>query len=476
VGEESYHVCGNDLMWGNTIPCPAGELCYDGDCYDPCFFSEIFASSMGCSFLANRMDNVFDEFDDPDNPELDSIVVGNTSSAYSVEATFYFTANGGNNEQQVEQVNIAPLGTYEFTLDNPSIESVSLLRAGGSYRVATDRPVVAYQHSPLDGANTNDSSMLLPENVLTGNYIVASYPGTFPVAPELFSSYFQAVATTDSTIFQWTPPVDTAGGVGVLAVNGGATGQALMNRHDTINVTVATNHTDLSGTIIEADEPVWVVGANECANVPDFNGGQYTFCDHLQEVMIPLEYWGVEYVGAHAPNRGSEEYHWRVYAGDDAVTINTSPQQAGFPVVLDKGEFHQFSTQESFVFTGDAAFMPVQYLECNNPNAGLGDPAMYQMVPSEQFLDTYVFVTGTSYTTHYAQVIRAAGSADVTVDGVTVTGYYTVGAFEIADWEIAEGSHVATSDDPFGIVQVGYRPATSYAYPGGMQLAVINPQ
>jgi hypothetical protein len=57
-----------------------------------------------------------------------------------------------------------------------------------------------------------------------------------------------------------------------------------------------------------------------------------------------------------------------------------------------------------------------------------------------------------------------------------VNGYYTVGDHEVADWKISEGTHVAESADQFGIYQVGYTAVTSYAYPGGLRLKVINPQ
>ena len=58
--------------------------------------------------------------------------------------------------------------------------------------------------------------------------------------------------------------------------------------------------------------------------------------------------------------------------------------------------------------------------------AGTGDPASYQMVPTEQYLPRYVFVTGVGYDLNYVQVTRPLGGADVFVDGVLVTGYYQV--------------------------------------------------
>jgi hypothetical protein len=128
------------------------------------------------------------------------------------------------------------------------------------------------------------------------------------------------------------------------------------------------------------------------------------------------------------------------------------------------------------VVTGDGPFMPVQYIEGTAGGANDGDPSMIQSVPSEQFLDSYAFVTGSGYNVTYVQVIRAQGGPDVLVDGNVVGGYYAVGAFQVADVSITEGAHFATSAGAFGIVQVGYTAATSYGYPGGLKLEVINPQ
>ena len=124
--------------------------------------------------------------------------------------------------------------------------------------------------------------------------------------------------------------------------------------------------------------------------------------------------------------------------------------------------------------------MPVQYLEGQNGGAGIGDPSMYQMVPVGQFLTSYTFATGISSSlypyTHYVQITRTLNGSDVVVDGAVVSGYRTVGNYQVADWQISEGSHYAVSAAPFGIVGIGYAGVTSYAYPGGMNLSVLNPQ
>jgi len=246
-----------------------------------------------------------------------------------------------------------------------------------------------------------------------------------------------------------------------------------MNRFDTMEVRVNFGG-DISGAIISADKPIWVVGAVNCVNVP----AGITFCDHIEEQMLPLDYWGKKYVGAHSPKRGSEKHYWRVYGGEDGTVVTTTPAQPGTPINLNKGQWKEIviNNNTSFIFESDKPFLPVQYLSGQDGGAGTGDPASYQMIPVEQFLDSYAFVTGTGYTVHYAQIIRLKGGADVLVDGVVVNGYYTVGDYEVADWKINQGGHFAESNAPFGVLNIGYTGVTSYAYPGGLKLAVINPQ
>jgi hypothetical protein len=335
--------------------------------------------------------------------------------------------------------------------------------------VSSDIPIVAYQHAPRGAQVTNDASMLLPEPALAQNYVIASArEGTLH---KNHRSYFVVIAAEDDTTVTWKPPVATLAGIGVPAVQAGKSGVVVVDRLSTLQV-AAEFTVDLTGTYVSADKPIWVVGASACASEPL---GSYT-CDHVEEQMLPIDYWGKSYVAARAPKRGNEKYRWRVFGGQDGVTITTAPDVSGGPFTLMKGEVKLLTATDHFVMTGTGAFMPVQYLESQTAGAGTGDPSIVQMIPVEQFLDRYVFATGNGYTKNYVQVIRKAGAAEVAVDGVTVTGYVKVGAYEVADWLIAEGSHAAASDEPFGIISVGYTDFTSYAYPGGMKLEVITPQ
>ena len=454
-------------MFDDPVDCGETEGCSAGECLPLCSLVTNDPSSIGCSFIANRMLNIFSN-------QSDSLIVGNTSQDKTANVQLYFVTNGQNNEApQGAPIALGPGETHQFNLVNPAPDGVSALRVGGAYRVESDIPIIAYQHSPLGAQATNDASMLLPEHALRSNHVVASYANSLTGD---YPSYFNVIAAEDDTTVNWTPRANTAAGAGVPAVNADATGEVVLNRFDLLQVRVTDKNHDISGTYVTGNgKKIWVVGATECVNVPS----GVTWCDHIEEQMIPLDYWGETYVGAHSPDRGNEQHFWRIYAGADNVMISTDPVQPGTPFTLmGAGDYIDLTVPNgtSFVINGDGPFMPVQYLGSQNGGASTGDPSMYQMVPVEQFLKSYAFVTGTNYPQHFVQIIRESGGADVVVDGQTVDGYYQVGDYEVSDFSISEGSHFATSDDAFGIVGIGYSQATSYGYPGGLRLQTINPQ
>jgi hypothetical protein len=241
----------------------------------------------------------------------------------------------------------------------------------------------------------------------------------------------------------------------------------------------------------------------------------------MQEVLIPLKQWGRKYVAAAAPVRGNpgvdppsmgENHYWRVYAAspDTSITAtpdvsNSCPDENGnvsFPISLEtRGDYVEFcvAAGTNFVLESDKPFMPVEYIQSQwsfpeplEYSAGNGDPSMVQMVPVDQYLGRYTFITGVGFAFHYLQVIRAVGNAHVMLDGTAIdaSNFVSVGDFEVATVEITEGAHEVVSDDTFGIIQVGYassevdensepvdgcinpgsdfRCNSSYAYPGGM--------
>ncbi|MCP5468707.1 MAG: DUF11 domain-containing protein [Deltaproteobacteria bacterium] len=489
----SFQEC-NDTGDGYKEPVTCGgdtEACFAGQCLELCEIAAVSDSSLGCSFLANRMDN-FSISEESENNLHDTIVVGNFFSDKTATVQLYFTANGGNIEQAVgNPVEIAPETSSEFNLENDFIGDISLLRIGGAFRVESNIPVQAYLHSPLNAINSNDSSLLIPETSLKNDYVVASFESfsaEFNINDEMLMfdgySFFNVIGLEDDTTVQFSPSVNTLGGDGVDAVTMGNTGSVNLNRFDTLQVR-AEALGDVSGSLIQSDKPIWVIGANVCANIPV----DETACDHIQESSMPVEFWSNQYVGTHNPLRGEEKHVWRVYAGADNVTITTEPAVDGTPVsLLNKGEFAELVLDNGtdVVFNGDGPFLPVQYLVSAGgvgeviDGLAVGDPSMYQAIPVQQFLKRYAFKTGTEtlngpvYQIHFVQVVRPANGADIFIDGVVVNNYKNVGAFEVANVAVTEASHFANSEGAFGLANIGYGNFVSYAYPGGFIKKVQN--
>lgn len=503
--------------------------CAESKCIGPCDSEDLLPSSAGCSFIANRQIQPNEDFPD-------GIIIANPNTELVATVQLYQVPEGKRREEPVgEPFTLQPLETAERTIGNESIMgSGSMFRTGGMFRIESDVPVVAYQHVPLQSVTGNDSSMLLPESMLRTDYIALSYyPHPEGNKGRGRPSYFEIIALDDQTRVSWKPVNAPTGGNGlpIPFVGVGEETEILMNRFDSMRVTASQNeedrpgdYQDVSGTIISSDKPIWVVGGVRCASVPvrpEAPDDPYQgLCDPLQEVLLPLDYWGTKYVAAHSPVRETERHHWRIFGGKEGVTVDTDPAQSctlmptaqsdwepipcEFPFTFEyQGQFLDVSVPngENFMIEADGPVMPVQYLQSRatprddpmNGQTELGDPAMYQMVPVDQFLSRYVISTAKGFGVHIVQLIRQQGDAEVLLDGEPVTFTDTIADYEIAEVRVEEGSHILQSEDNFGVVQIGWieeseNPEfcpqslldtgnachTSYAYPGGMQFLQLN--
>ncbi len=500
------------LTW-EAEPCETHqtcEPCYGSDgnpddcvaaCIGPCErLQDDQPSSLGCSFFATSMYQAASALEEP---PPDALVVGNPDPDRAATIELRFVPEGSNQEVQAsDPVLLDPGETHVFVLD-PELTIYdgdgSLYRSGVIHHVISDLPIVAYLHSPFEGSSTNGAALLLPEHMMQPDYVVYGYPAY--VTP----SYFSIIALQDQTVVRWQPRVETAGnGLPLPFVEAGAMGEQLLNRFDNLRIDSSVKYDrppceqDLSGTVVTADKPIWLVSAVRGIRVP-FCASENTVIpgcappapmlevcergsDFVQEQNLPLAYWGEEYVAPHSPLRADEDHYWRVFAGADNVTIHVEPAQPGTPIVLaQRGDFSDLVVPAGtdLVFRGDGPFMPVQYVAGHYEANNIGSPAMVQMVPTEQFIDSYAFVTGFNYDFHYVQVIRPGGGAEVLLDGITVGGWEPVGDWDVVTVEIAEGAHFIRSEEAFGIVQYGYTAFTDelfssgYAYPGGMRAEVL---
>jgi len=126
-GEGATKQCdGEGGAYEPPVNCQDSESCVVGECLSLCAQAEAAPSTIGCSFIASRVDNIFGN-------ETDSLVVGNTSKTKTATVQLYFTPNGTNVEQvQGGAVQILPGKTTAFQMTNPPLDKVSGLRKGGN--------------------------------------------------------------------------------------------------------------------------------------------------------------------------------------------------------------------------------------------------------------------------------------------------------------------------------------------------------
>jgi hypothetical protein len=480
--------------------CPLGTLCDRGECLSPCGLNEKLPSFLGCDYWAVDLDNLeqrCDLFDGCDEPEVCdegtnicepsaagqqfSISVSNPH-ADSVELTI---TNGASSAESTHTV--APGEVLAIPLDRLDVNGSG--RTRNAYRITSDLPVTAHQFNPANnvGVYSNDASLLLPTNVAGRRYVVMTWP-TGPYGTQGYAigstenqgafgyATIVAVANTEEpTQVTITPSVDVAAGSGLSALGAGTDHVVELAYGEVLNLQTANEEgLDLSGTVIDASQPVLVFAGHECAFVPD--DPLELYCDHIEQQLFPVDAWGSRYFATKFSPRGTEDDVWRVVAADDATILQTEPPITGVNgVSLDSGEVLEFLTDQSFELRGSGPVLLAHFmvgsayegiettcaanfgecdagecepgLECDEdvgycvlpcerqsdcrrvglgPDSlcselgvcsigGVGDPAFTLAVPVNQYRDNYVFLTPAGFRDDFVSVV-APSDATFTFD------------------------------------------------------------
>lgn len=372
-------------------------------------------------------------------------------------------------------------------------------------------------------AASNDASLLLPTTAMTGNYRVAGYSNS--KGDENWGSVPSAVAITatrdGTTVNVELSPFCAAeylgegdgcvvAGPGIAARSRGEVFSLEMNAGDVVQLLAEYGpwpqvpHADLSGTVINATAPVQVISVNAIAMIPTEIGN----ADHIEETVLPAEVIGKKYIVAPPTAYGGAPvgHIVRIYGNVDGTKLTYSgTKPPGAPDTIDAGQVvqlppppshHQCPSRdescyltEAFVVEADQPFMVASFLlggDLQVPNyadqyAAPGDPSFSMLVTPEQFRKEYTFLAPADFMENYADILVPDG-AEVVLDGAPLAGPRE----PIADsgWSIvraplsgsAGGIHsLSTTDDRgVGLQVLGFGSATSYYYPGGLNLKHIS--
>ncbi|HEY3818927.1 MAG TPA: IgGFc-binding protein [Polyangiaceae bacterium] len=347
-------------------------------------------------------------------------------------------------------------------------------------------------------------------------------------------AFVAIVATRDDTHVQVTTNARVIpGGPFASGLAIGANGTATLQAFEVLNLETGDFNADFTGSLISADQPIAVFPGSEASDAPYYSSISDRYCcaDHLEHQTSPLRAVGKSYVLAKMPNRTSaviaaganigeiqETEYYRIVTAAPGTTHVTTTMASPYDAfdLVGQGASETIPSQNDFVLNASQPTMVLQVQSSQNAGGvpqGLpgGDPSTLFPSPREQWRSDYVLLTPDKYVFDYLVVV-APSDAHVYIDGVLLdttdsdvtpsdgltaetrgsptppfwTYRYQL-SYPIIDPTQAppnnvqpgkqnDGVHHIQADQAVGVIAYGFDSYVSYAYAGGTQLTVINPQ
>jgi len=389
-----------------------------------------------------------------------------------------------------------PTGLYVPCPDGITPAVTTPLGIGGtgrrqSFRLRSSAPVTAYSIYPYGGGHSAvaSASLLLPVRTWGTDHLVISPAPRLVAIGARKSPGLQIVAAEDATTVTVHASAEIAPRGGVVGIAAGSNGSYTLSAGEVLQI---TQQEELDGTLISADKPVGYWATHECMFVP----AKRSACDMSSTQLAPTTAWGSRYAAPTPPSRSAgaaELMPFRIAAARNGTTLRYRPRRpADAPERLDGGQIALFSSSEPFVVESQDVDHPIAvygYMSGGNQTPReIGDPELVPIVPTDQYLDRYVFLVDPTYAESSLVVVRAAKGGvfpDVSLDCLG-----TVGGFRRIDEEhemavvrfdaksgqpgCGAGRHEISGSGPFAITVWGMDFYNSYGYPGGMGLRPLN--
>jgi hypothetical protein len=515
VGNEVHQCTADGANVGPVIQvCDVakGEMCGNGHCSSSCDLAAEQPSNVGCEFWAVDLDQQ-DGMNDPASAPW-GVVISNAGEG-EANVTIEINAAPPGQPLQIETFatfSVAPNALVPVQLPTRELDcgtkpndyaSPGTCLSSNAYRITSTGPILAYQFNVFANAYSNDASLLLPTNALGKLYRVIGWGAGHPIPMNfpgmgliIDRSYVTIVGTKPNTVVTVNPSWRIKGNAPIAATAAGGLITATLGPFDVLNLETDDATTkddpktmaDLSGSVVQANQPVAVFSGVETTSAPGgvvdiptppgWADGDTCCLDHLEDQMFPMESIGTHYVIARSPIRSTGSFReadiirFVGVAETAIVTTSLAPPFDQFTIL--PGEVKTTWTQDNFVATSDKPVMIGQILVSNGYVDGpaVGDPSLTVMPPVEQYRSDYVILQPDGWSTSWVVIAAEVGSA-ITLDGnLAACTTEPAGAVEGKTYEsrrcqLSAGVHRLNGDKPFGIVAYGYGSAGSYAFAGG---------
>jgi hypothetical protein len=304
---------------------------------------------------------------------------------------------------------------------------------------------------------TTDAYLGLPSDVAGSDYTLMAWDTGY----QTNSSQYTLVGISDQTTVTLLPSLsDPCGTEMEITLNAGDVYQHL-----------SCNQGDVTGTRIQASQPISVFAGHQCANVPDT---RYGYCDHIIEQIPSTDTWGKRFLVTPLATRTKGDT-FRVLANYDETIVKIPGVE---DVTLSAGEYYETLISDAGVIEANQPIMVSQYSNGTTFDGVTSDPFMMVIPPYEQFLDNYTFATPTEgFRVNYVNVVvKSDFQGALRLDGNEIeSSLFTPipdSDFSYAQIELAPGSHTL-SGAVAGVFVYGYDKDDSYGYPGGLSLSEV---
>ncbi len=512
--------------------CATGLGCAEGACIeDACRSAELAKGSVGCSFYTlPPVDRIYG------SDQCFAAIIANTwdlpvtvtaelgSEPLDISKSIYTAENENGSTVHRPLVGPIPPGAVAVVVLSqgpgsdstgvcpkevvPAFQEDPLIRFSGytrSFRLNTSLPVSAYSIYPYGGAATwiPTATLLLPTSAWSTNYIaIDGWPGI----QNYQKQFYQIIAQEDDTEVRMRPVANIVNGEDFVGAGAGQTQAWKLSRGQVLQL---TQFQSLAGSPIESTKPIGLFGGTQCNRIP---AESVDFCDTLQQQIPPLAQWGSEYAlvpyrsrldegAGQGPVSAYEEVPYRLVGAVGGTKLTYDPfTPNGAPETLEAGQVVSFTTSRILSVKSqdkDHPFYAAVYMTGSTRYGTqvFGDPDFVNIVPSDQFLDRYVFFTDYSYPNTSVTLVRkktSTGFKPVELGCAgEITGWQPLGArgeYEYAFVQMTRyfqlekfgesscgyGRHEAKSEGPFSLTVWGIGLTASYGYPGGMGLRPVN--
>lgn len=368
---------------------------------------------------------------------------------------------------------------------------------GSSFHLKATKPVSTVAMYPFGGATSflPATTLLLPSVTWgTQHILVGSWEATHFSVPQTY-----IVASSDDSEVTILPSVEIQNG---RSLKGGPAKVPLTYRLNQGEYLQFTQAEELTGSTVLSNKPTTVFSSHSCANVPRESGA----CDVLFQQIPTFEQWGAEYAAVgYRPRVGNEHepMPYRIVAARDGTRLDYDPAiPAGAPTELSAGESATFpaGVGDAFVVRSQDAEHPF-YLGAymtgrtggyyGSPDfQGAGDPDFVNVIPAQQWLNSYSFYADPTYGETSLVIVRAKSHGSFKDVWLECAGNLadwkpigTRGQYEYVRVDLSRegragdrfgdkvcqtGLQRMRSEGPFTATLWGWDFAASYAYPGGM--------